>query len=72
MVEAKPRQSNMRSEGLFFRGRDQYTIFLHSRSESQLSFSAAARKLALSGRSTENIFSSLRTQSGNFASAALN
>ena len=33
MAEAKPRQSNMRSEGLFFRRRGQYTIFLHSRSE---------------------------------------
>ena len=33
MAEAKPRQSNMRSEGFFFRGHGQYTIFLYSRSE---------------------------------------
>ena len=30
MAEAKP---NMRCEGLFFRGRSQYTIFLHSQPE---------------------------------------
>ena len=55
MAEAKPRQLNMRSEGLFFLGRGQYTIFLHSRPEreSQLSFSAAARKFVLSGRSAK-------------------
>ena len=54
MAEAELRQSNMRSEGFFFRGRGQYTIFfaLPAR-ESQFSFSAAARKLALSGRSTK-------------------
>ena len=33
MAEAKPRQSNMRSEGFFIRGRGQYTIFLYSRPE---------------------------------------
>ena len=33
MAEAKPRQSNMRSEGFFFRGRGQYTIFLYFRPE---------------------------------------
>ena len=33
MAEAKPRWSNRRSEGFFFCGRGQYTIFLHSRSE---------------------------------------
>ena len=49
----------MQSEGLFFCVRDQYTIFLHSRPESQLSLSAAARKFALSRRSTENILFSV-------------
>ena len=34
IAEAKPRQSNMWSEGLFFRGRGQYTIFLHALGES--------------------------------------
>ena len=41
--EAKPRQSTMRSEGLFFRGHGQYTIFLHSRPSERANFRLAQR-----------------------------
>ena len=73
MAESKPRQSNMRSEGFFFQGRGQYTIFITLWTESGTFGHAAQNKDSpMRPGKALNTFIVLRAESGTFAHAAHN